>query len=489
MTSEVTGAVRAAAPGGEVRVVGPDVDGGVRFDMTGRALFSDLRLVPDRASRLVARADGVARMRGRLVPVAVVADPGLARTILTRPTGFGQGRGIDALALTFGQGLLTSKGELHRRQRRLVQPAFHARRIAGYAEDAVRLAAARSAAWQDRSVVDGVDGGVAIDVGDEMSSLTLEFVGRTLFGTDVRNEVDVVSETMHTLLKVFPALMSPRGMVMARLPTPLRRRLRREIAKLDAVVERVIAARHVTGDTGDVVSMLLAVRDEDTGDGMPRRQVRDEVLTLLLAGHETTAVALSWAWYELWRTPTARAALDAELATEAAHAALADAAWERLPVTRAVVGETLRLHPPAYIMGRRPTEDVAVDRYRFHKGQAVIISPYGLQRDPRSWGPDAAEFRPSRWLRADGAFDEAAPGQPRGAYLPFGAGSRMCIGAGFAVMEAALLLARLATDWCVEFPPGFLPSPRPAVTYRPGAMPATLRARARPVTDGIVSRG
>ncbi|MGZ4602006.1 MAG: cytochrome P450, partial [Kineosporiaceae bacterium] len=277
MTSEVTGAVRAAAPGGEVRVVGPDVDGGVRFDMTGRALFSDLRLVPDRAARLVARADGVARMRGRVVPVAVVADPGLARTILTRPTGFGQGRGIDALALTFGQGLLTSKGELHRRQRRLVQPAFHARRIAGYAEDAVRLAAARSAAWQDRSVVDGVDGGdggLVIDVGDEMSSLTLEFVGRTLFGTDVRNEVDVVSETMHTLLKVFPALMSPRGMVMARLPTPLRRRLRREIAKLDAVVERVIAARHLTGDTGDVVSMLLAVRDEDTGDGMPRRQLR-----------------------------------------------------------------------------------------------------------------------------------------------------------------------------------------------------------------------
>ncbi|HVN13578.1 MAG TPA: cytochrome P450 [Kineosporiaceae bacterium] len=478
--------------GRELPVLGPDVDGGTRLGMTGRALFSDLRLVPGRMERIVAQADGVARLRGRLVPVAVVADPGLARTILTRPVGFGQGRGIDALALTFGQGLLTSKGDLHRRQRRLVQPAFHARRLAVYAEDAVRLATARSAAWRDASDVridhpvdhpvdHAIDhpidhpGRVAVDVADEMSSLTLEFVGRTLFGTDVRDEVLVVSETMRHLLRIFPILMSPRGMLSARLPTPLRRRLRREIARLDAVVERVIAERGATGDTGDVVSMLLGVRDEDTGEGMPHRQVRDEVLTLLLAGHETTAVALSWAWYELWRTPAARTALDAELATGAAGAALADAAWDRLPVTRAIVSETLRLHPPAYIMGRRPTEDVTLGRYRFRRGQAVVISPYGLHRDPRSWGPDVAEFRPSRWLGPDGAFDEAAPGQPRGAYLPFGAGSRMCIGAGFAVMEAVLLLAGLARDWHVEFAPGFVPSPRPAVTYRPGPMPATLR--------------
>ena len=210
---------------------------------------------------------------------------------------------------------------------------------------------------------------------------------------------------------------------------------------------------------------------------MPARQVRDEVLTLLLAGHETTAVALSWAWYELFRTPSARAALDAELAGDTAREAIAAAAWDRLPVTRAVVAETLRLHPPAYILGRRPTEDVVVEKYRFRKGSAVVISPYALHRDERSWGPDAGEFRHSRWLREDGTFDESAPGQPRGAYLPFGAGSRMCIGAGFAVMEAVLLLARLARDWRVEFSADFTPKPRPAVTYRPGPMPARLLAR------------
>src|SRR4051794_6661438 len=451
--------------GEEIQVLGPDVDGGDRFSLSGRLLFSDLRHVPRRATTVVARADGVGRMRGHLLPVAVVADPGLARTILTRPTGFRQGRGIEALAITFGQGLLTSDGDLHRRQRRLVQPAFHARRLAGYAQDAVQLAGNRAGEWHD---------GQRIDLADEMSSLTLEFVGRTLFGTDVRHEVAIVSDATQNLIEAFPTLMSLRGMLMTRVPTPFRHRLRRQIARLDGVVERVIGTRGTTGDTGDVVSMLLAVRDEETGEGMPHQQLRDEVLTLLLAGHETTAVALSWAFYELWRTPQARVALDGELATDDARDGLAAAAWDRLPVTRAIVAETLRLHPPAYILGRRPTEDVVVEKYRFRRNSAVVISPYALHRDERSWGEDAAEFRHTRWLREDGTFDEAAPGQPRGAYLPFGAGSRMCIGAGFAVMEAVLLLARLARDWQVEFAPGFEPSPRPAVTYRPGAMPAHL---------------
>src|SRR3954454_12396163 len=179
----------------EIQAVGPDVDGGVRFSMSGRLLFSDLRRVPERVARITALADGVGRMRGKLLPVAVVADPGLARTVLTRPTGLRQGRGIEALAVTFGRGLLTSSGELHRRQRRLVQPAFHARRLVAYAQDAVRLASARSAQWRD---------GERIDVADEMSSLTLEFVGRTLFGTDVRHEVAVVADATQQLLEAFP---------------------------------------------------------------------------------------------------------------------------------------------------------------------------------------------------------------------------------------------------------------------------------------------
>ena len=146
-------------------------------------------------------------------------------------------------------------------------------------------------------------------------------------------------------------------------------------------------------------------------------------------------------------------------------------------MTRAVVAETLRLHPPAYLIGRRPTEDVTSTATPFRRGRAVFMSPYALHRDERSWGSDAAQFRPARWLAADGRYDESAPGQPRGAYLPFGAGSRMCIGAGFAVMEAVLILARLARDWTVEIDPVFEPAMRPAVTLRPGPMPARLTAR------------
>jgi cytochrome P450 len=374
---------------------------------------------------------------------------------------------VEVLGFVLGQGLLTSSGELHRRQRRLVQPAFHARRLAAYAQDAVELGAARSASWHD---------GQHLDVAAEMSSLTLEVVGRTLFGTDVRDEVEIVSQAQGALLAVFPALLSVRGMLTARFPGRVRRIQRRESRRLDGVVERVVATRRESGDAGDVVSLLLAVRDEETGEPMPARQVRDEVLTLLLAGHETTAVALSWAWLELSRSAAARSALDAELTSTAGRQALADGGWDRLPVTRAVVAETLRLHPPAFQLGRRPTEDVVLGPYRFRRGSAVLISPYALHRDERSWGPDAEEFRPSRWLTAEGRFDETAPGQPRGAYLPFGAGSRMCIGAGFAVMEAVLLLGRLAADWRVEFPPGFTPDVRPAVTLRTGPLPATLRA-------------
>jgi cytochrome P450 len=210
---------------------------------------------------------------------------------------------------------------------------------------------------------------------------------------------------------------------------------------------------------------------------MPDTQIRDEVLTLLLAGHETTAVALTWAWFELSRHPDVRSALDAELATPDATAGVADADWERFPLTRAIVAETLRLHPPAYILGRRPTEEVVLDGYRLRRNLAVIIAPYALHRDERSWGPDVADFRPARWIGPDGRFDESAPGQPRGAYLPFGAGSRMCIGAGFAVMETVLVLARLARDWSVEIDGGFQPDMSPAVTLRPGPVPAVLRRR------------
>jgi cytochrome P450 len=442
---------RPAAPGGP----------------TLRGLLFDLDALPDRLERIVGHYDGVAAGRSGPVRTAVVCDPGLARELLTRPTGTGQGKGIAALRVTLGQGLLTSSGEVHKRQRRLVQPAFQPRRLTRYARDAVRAACERSATWRD---------GQQVDLAEQMSSLTLDVVGRTIFGADVRDDAREVSEAQNDLLACFPRLMRPAGLLAVRLPTPLRRRVRGSIARLDRVVEHVVADRRTHGDAGDMVSMLLAVRDEQTGEPMPARQVRDEVLTLLLAGHETTAVLLSWAWFELGRTPAARGLLDAELGTATAREAIAGGDWQRLPVTRAVVAETLRLHPPAYVLGRAATADLTLGGRPIRRGTVCLVSPYGLGRDVRSWGPDAASWRPQRWLGPDGGYDEAAPGQPRGAFLPFGAGSRVCIGAAFATMEATLILATLASAWRAELADGFDPGLLPRVTLRPRlGVPATLR--------------
>ena len=448
----------------------------------------DLNKLPDRLAEVVARTDGIAISRRVPVRMAVIADPGLARALLTRPDGVTQGRGIAALRLTLGQGLLTSRGELHRRQRRLVQPAFHPGQLRRYAADAVTAARARSAQWSQRAAQAG-----PVDLAEEMSSLTLDIVGRTLFGSDLSGASDEISQAQGDLLKLFPRLVRPGGMLAGSWPTPIRHRLRGSVGRLDAVVHRIIDSRIAQAEHAaapehhDVLSILLAARDEETGAPMPRQQLRDEVLTLLLAGHETTAVALTWAWFELSRHPQVREWLAEEVGSASAADLLDDAAWERLTRTRAVLAETLRLHPPAYLMGRFTTADVPLGSWTVPRSTACLISPYALHRDPRSWGPDVLQWRPDRWITADGDYDESAPGQPRGAYLPFGAVSRMCIGAAFASMEATLVLAVLSREWLAEVPAGYDPGLQPSVTLRTRrGLPAVLRPAPKPATREAV---
>ena len=443
----------------------------------------DLNRLPDRLADVVARTDGIAISRRFPVRMAVIADPSLARALLTRPEGVTQGRGIAALRLTLGQGLLTSRGELHRRQRRLVQPAFHPGQLRRYAADAVTAARGRSAQWSRLAAA-----GAPVDLAEEMSSLTLDIVGRTLFGSDLSGAAEEISRAQGELLRLFPRLVRPGGMLAGSWPTPIRHRLRGSVGRLDAVVHRIIDSRTVAEPGGvqhrDVLSILLAARDEETGRPMPRQQVRDEVLTLLLAGHETTAVALTWAWFELSRHRQAREWLAEELGSAHAADVLDDAAWERLPRTRAVLAETLRLHPPAYLMGRFTTADVPLGDWTLPRSTACLISPYALHRDPRSWGPDVLQWRPDRWLTADGDYDETAPGQPRGAYVPFGAGSRMCIGAAFASMEATLVLAVLGREWLAEVPAGYDPGLAPSVTLRTRrGLPAVLHPTPAPAAQ------
>jgi cytochrome P450 len=396
----------------------------------------------------------------------LVGTPELARELFGPLGRVGKkGRGLEQTRVLLGQGLLTSEGELHRRQRRLIQPAFHGSRIETYSRS-MRTAASElpeRAGWTD---------GAVRDVAADMAELTLRIVGQTLFAADLTDDSTAVSGALAELLGRFQRVMLPGGALLNRLPLPSTRKLTGAIAELDAVVARLMAEQRAgRGDDGTVLAMLLAARDED-GRPMPDRQVRDEVLTLMLAGHETTANALAWTWLLLDQNPDAARRLHAELDAAPQGAGLAELPW-----TRAVVAESMRLYPPAWVVGRRMVADVTLDGWSIPAGSLVLASQWVIQRDPR-WWPEARSFRPQRWIGPDG-YDESAPGQPRGAYFPFGMGRRVCIGESFAWTEAVLVLATLARDWAPALVPGHPVELRPAVTLRPlHGLRMTLHRRA-----------
>jgi cytochrome P450 len=404
------------------------------------------------------------RMAGEHVYVLSHPDP-VRELFVTQGRYTMKGRALQRSKPLLGEGLLTSEGDLWRRQRRLVQPAFHQDRMPAYVDRMVTAARAHaSTRWVD---------GARVDVATDMAALTLTIVGEALFGSDLSAEAVEVGAALTEMVGQFQRRVIPGTGVLDRLPLPSNRRGAVAIARLDAVVERLIRQRQQreAGDAEhDVLAMLLA-------SGMPERQVRDEVMTLVLAGHETTANALSWAWFLLSRhdreAALVRDELDAVLGTRDVRAPDLPA----LPRTTAVVAETLRLYPPAWAMGRRVTADVVVDGWTVPAGSLAIASQWVLHRDPRSWTePDA--FVPGRWLDAAGRFDEAAPGQRRGAWLPFGLGQRVCIGEPFAWAEAVTVLATLAREWAVDVDPAYEARVQPAVTLRPrGEMPATVRRR------------
>jgi cytochrome P450 len=293
----------------------------------------------------------------------------------------------------------------------------------------------------------------------DMADLTLRIVGRALFATDLGADSPVVAGALAELLSRFQRVMLPGGPLLNRLPLPSTRKVEAAIASLDGVVRRLMAEHRAAGRPDGLLAELLAARDED-GRPMPDDQVRDEVLTLVLAGHETTANALAWSWLMLDRHPSVAARLHEELAAAPAVPELADLPW-----TRAVVAETMRLYPPAWVVGRRMLSEAQLGGWTVPTRSIVLASQWVTHRDPR-WWPDPLAYRPQRWIAA-GLFDEAAPRQPRGAYFPFGMGRRVCVGESFAWTEAVLVLAALARDWAPALVPGHPVDLLPAVTLRP----------------------
>jgi len=404
--------------------------------------------------------------------VYLVSDPELIRDVfVTHGRRFKKGRGLQAAKLLLGEGLLTSEGEFHLRQRRLVQPAFGRQRMAAYADAMVASAAAHTETWTS---------GDLVDVAEEMAALTLTVVGRTLFGADVSGMRADVADAMTTMLHAFTRVaLTPWASVAVRLPTPAARRLRAAEATLDQAVYSIIQQRRAGGrDEGDLLSMLLLAHDTEAAAGEPVRmtdqQVRDEVMTLLLAGHETTANALTWAWYLLSEHPAAADRMRAELTAALAGELPTYADLPRLPWTTAVLAESMRLYPPAWIVGRRALEDVELGGWRLPAGSLCVVSQWVTHRDGR-WWPDPLVFRPERWIDAAGGFSEHHDERPRFAYFPFGAGTRVCVGESFAWTEGVLLLATIAQRWSLTQVPGHPVAVLPAITLRARhGMPMTL---------------
>ena len=386
-------------------------------------------------------------------PLFLVNHPDLIKDIfVTRQKQFKKGRGLERVKKLLGEGLLTSEDPYHLRQRRLIQPAFHRPRIASYAEEMTRYATQASARWAD---------GETRDMAEEMLHLALAIVGKTLFNAEVAGEAGEIGDALTEVIALFHTLMLPMADLLEKLPLPSVRRFARARARLDATIYRLIEQHRATGeDRGDLLSMLLLAQDEDDGGRMTDLQVRDEALTIFLAGHETTANAMAWTWFLLSQNPDAEAKFHAELDTVLAGRTPTLDDLPALPVTRRVLAESLRMYSPAWVIGRRVLSEYRAGGYVLHPGDIVLISQAVMHYDPRFYA-DPEKFDPDRWT------PEAEAERPKFAYFPFGGGPRVCIGEQFAWMEAMLLLAALGRQWRMRLAPGQVIATQPIITLRP----------------------
>lgn len=423
-------------------------------------LFASLRGLRKDAPRFF---EQLAREHGDVVNLRIwgnstylMSDPEMIRDVLvTHQFKFKKSRMMERIRILLGEGLLTSEGEYHKRQRRLVQPAFHRQRLDAYSAIIVECSVHARDRWKP---------GEPFDAAKEMIRLALAIVGRTLFRKALESEADEIGPAFTQVIELSDFLMLPFSKYLEKFSIPPLRRFHMARERLDKTVYRMIAERRASGrDSGDLLSMLLLAQDESQnpgggGSGMTDKQVRDEAMTLLIAGHETTANVLTWAWYLLSQNPEAEKRFHGEIA-EVLNGRLP--ALDDVPLlkyTEHVFAETLRLYPPAWVVGRRALEDFPAGPYTVPAQSWVLASPWVVQRDAR-WFPEPLQFRPERW-----AADES---RPKFAYFPFGGGARGCIGERLAWMEGVLALATLGQKWRLRLEPGHPVETHARMTLRP----------------------
>lgn len=410
---------------------------------------------PVGALHTLARERGdVAFYRFSRVPEVLISHPELVEQVLvTKQRAFTKARTLQEARRVLGDGLLTSEGEVHLRHRRLMAPMFHQRAIGAYCDQTVTLTDQAQRAWSD---------GDTFDMHEQMLQLTMAVVARTVFDVDVAGESKEFGEALVDVLEILTnRLVLPWGGALYRLPLPATRRFNRSRGRMNATIDRMLAERRRTGLQGrDLLSLLMSAVDE--GDHLSDLDVRDEAMTVLLAGHETTAAWLSWTVMTLANDPELAEAVREEVRQVVGARPVAIDDLPNLELIDRVLHEVLRLYPPVWMIGRRAQEDVLLGEHTLVAGTVVVLCPFVVQRDAR-WFPDPERFDPDRWR------DTSA--QPRFAFFPFGGGVRRCIGEGFAWMEAKLILATLLRDWRFEL-------------TRPGPVAMLPRVSLRP-RDGL----
>jgi cytochrome P450 len=393
-------------------------------------------------------------------PIVFINDPDYIREILINQAGsFVKERTVRRMKILLGEGLITSDDPIHKRQRRIAAPAFHRQRIAAYGDQIVACAATQRETWQPNQ---------QIDIAAASMQLSLEIVARTLFNTEVTADIRSINDEVNTIMGLYNFIVAfPRIESFLHLPIPAIMKFRRAKARLDAIVDRLIREHREAGvDKGDLLSMLLSSRDEEDTQhtGMSDEQIRDEVLTIFLAGYETVANGLAWTWYLLSQNPDVEAKLHAEL-----DAVLGTGPQQRLPTladypnlryTEQVFAESMRLYPPAWAMGRMSTKPVTLGPYRIPPGAHFFFSQYIMGRDPQYF-PDPLRFDPDRFS------PENKAARPKFTYFPFGGGSRQCIGEAFAWMEGVFSIATIAQRWRMTYLGTSLPEVQAKITLRP----------------------
>jgi cytochrome P450 len=437
----------------------PGPRGTLLLGTTGQLRSDPLQLYSDAASRF----GDVVRLR---------AMPGYYWYLVTHPTGVEHVLQTNQqnyrkpdlfnkpVSLLAGNGLLTSAGDFWRRQRKLSQPAFHRQRLAGLAALMTGAAAEMADSWSARAGT-----GESFDVAAEMMRLTLKIVSLALVSTDLSGQAQEIGQAVRIALEHVNYRMNHLLAFPQPIPTARNRRFSSALATLDELIFRIIHDRRArsgkeAGGPDDLLSMLLSARDEETGEGMSDRQLRDEAITLILAGHETTAAALSWTWYLLSQNPDVETRLGDELHRVLAGRAPALDDLRELGYTRMVFEESMRLFPPAWGQPRQAIADDEIDGYRIPAGSVVTVSQYVTHRRPDLW-EEPERFDPSRFS------PERSSSRHRFAYFPFGGGARRCIGNDFAMMEAQLILATLASRYRLRLAHGHLVEPDPTFTLRP----------------------